>query len=69
MNDRPICPPWDKKFVMTPLGQTVYGELRYKNLQENMEISPYSRRELKQDVFNTSLINRSLFADRAYKHH
>ena len=27
MDDRAICLPWDKKFALTPLGQTVvYGE-------------------------------------------
>ena len=34
MNDRAICLPWDKKFVLTPLGQTVvYGELWKKLLK------------------------------------
>ena len=29
MDDRVICLPWDRIFVLTPLGQTVvYGELR-----------------------------------------
>ena len=42
MDNRVICLPWDRIFVLTPLGQTVvYGELRkiYWNLQGNTEIS------------------------------
>ena len=36
MDDRAVSLPWDKKFVLTPLGQAVvYGELRkiYKRIQ------------------------------------
>jgi len=52
MDDRAICLPWDKNFVLTPLGQTVvlHGELReiYWNLQENTEISLACRYPLGQ---------------------
>ena len=37
LNDRAICLPWNKNFVLTPLGQTVvYGELGkiYKGIRK-----------------------------------
>ena len=41
MDETAICLPWDKNFILTPLGQTVvYGELRiYKRMRRYPGVS------------------------------